>query len=238
MHQKSGGFMMHEDGEEDIRGAYCAVSVAQITNISVTILFEETGYWLSRCQTYEGGFSARPGTEAHGGYGFCGYATLLLIGQQHKIELKRLMHWAVMRQMRIEGGFQGRTNKLVDSCYAFWVGALFPLMVAQINKESADHKPVTSLFDRESLQEYLLYCSQYYSGGFTDRPGNSSDYYHTCYSLSGMSLAQHSGPDKCVVGHAGNELEVTHPLFNITQTAAESALIYFKTLNVPSVDCK
>ena len=238
MHQKSGGFMMHEDGEEDIRGAYCAISVAQITNISVSTLFEETGYWLSRCQTYEGGFSARPGTEAHGGYGFCGYAALLLIGQQHKIELKRLMHWAVMRQMRIEGGFQGRTNKLVDSCYAFWVGALFPLMVAQINKESADQKPVTSLFDRESLQEYLLYCSQYYSGGFTDRPGNSSDYYHTCYSLSGLSLAQHSGPDKCVVGHVDNELEVTHPLFNITQTTAESALIYFNTLNVPSTDCK
>ena len=22
--------------------------------------------------------------------------------------------------MRLEGGFQGRTNKLVDSCYSFW----------------------------------------------------------------------------------------------------------------------
>ena len=25
--------------------------------------------------------------------------------------------------MRLEGGFQGRTNKLVDSCYSFWQGA-------------------------------------------------------------------------------------------------------------------
>ena len=32
-------------------------------------------------------------------------------------------HWLCMRQTRIEGGFQGRTNKLVDSCYSFWQGA-------------------------------------------------------------------------------------------------------------------
>ena len=227
---------MHEDGEEDIRGAYCAISVAQLTNISIPALFDNTGYWISRCQTYEGGFAARPGTEAHGGYGFCGYAALLLLGQQHKIYLKRLIHWAAMRQMRIEGGFQGRTNKLVDSCYAFWVGALFPLIIAHINKESPGNTPANNLFDRESLQEYLLYCCHHHTGGFTDRPGNSSDYYHTCYSLSGMSLAQHSGTEKCIVGDPSNELEVVHPLFTITQVAAESALMYFNTLKVPCMD--
>jgi protein farnesyltransferase subunit beta len=30
--------------------------------------------------------------------------------------------------MRLEGGFQGRPNKLVDGCYSFWVGGLFPLL--------------------------------------------------------------------------------------------------------------
>jgi protein farnesyltransferase subunit beta len=30
--------------------------------------------------------------------------------------------------MQMEGGFQGRPNKLVDGCYSFWVGALFPLL--------------------------------------------------------------------------------------------------------------
>jgi protein farnesyltransferase subunit beta len=34
----------------------------------------------------------------------------------------------VHRQMRFEGGFQGRTNKLVDGCYSFWQGGLFPLV--------------------------------------------------------------------------------------------------------------
>tara|TARA_R110002050_G_scaffold192667_1_gene327597 strand:+ start:669 stop:941 length:273 start_codon:yes stop_codon:yes gene_type:complete len=31
-----------------------------------------------------------------------------------------------------EGGFQGRTNKLVDGCYSFWQGALFPMLAAVI----------------------------------------------------------------------------------------------------------
>ena len=31
-------------------------------------------------------------------------------------------------QGQIEGGFMGRTNKLVDGCYSFWQGGLFPLL--------------------------------------------------------------------------------------------------------------
>lgn len=30
--------------------------------------------------------------------------------------------------MSIEGGFQGRTNKLVDGCYSFWQGATFEVV--------------------------------------------------------------------------------------------------------------
>lgn len=32
------------------------------------------------------------------------------------------------RQMRFEGGFQGRCNKLVDGCYSFWQAGLLPLL--------------------------------------------------------------------------------------------------------------
>ena len=38
--------------------------------------------------------------------------------------------WALNRQMDIEGGFQGRANKLVDGCYSFWLGAIFPMIDA------------------------------------------------------------------------------------------------------------
>jgi protein farnesyltransferase subunit beta len=39
--------------------------------------------------------------------------------------------------MTFEGGFQGRTNKLVDGCYSFWVGALLPLIQAVLRQKPA-----------------------------------------------------------------------------------------------------
>ena len=52
------------------------------------------------------------------------------------------------------------------------------------------------LFDRLALQEYVLLAAQDASGGgggggLRDKPGARCDAYHTCYNLSGMSLAQH-----------------------------------------------
>lgn len=46
------------------------------------------------------------------------------------------------------GGFRGRTNKLVDGCYSWWVGGLFPLLedimgVNQKHKDVVEHKEET-----------------------------------------------------------------------------------------------
>ena len=38
--------------------------------------------------------------------------------------------------MPVEGGFNGRANKLVDSCYNFWQGGSFPLIQGLLPKES------------------------------------------------------------------------------------------------------
>ena len=46
------------------------------------------------------------------------------------------------------------------------------------------------LFDQEALQEYLLVCCQDPRGGLVDKPGKARDFYHTCYTLSGLSVAQ------------------------------------------------
>lgn len=43
------------------------------------------------CQTYEGGFSAVPGTEAHGGYAFCSFAALLLLRQHQLCDIQKLL---------------------------------------------------------------------------------------------------------------------------------------------------
>lgn len=112
-----------------------------------------------------------------------------------------------MKQLPLEGGFQGRTNKLVDSCYSFWQGAIFPLidliesgiLTENDNNNNTKNKSESSkngdgswLFRQEALQEYILLCCQDKDGGLRDKPGKSRDLYHSCYSLSGLSISQHN----------------------------------------------
>lgn len=92
--------------------------------------------------------------------------------------------------MSVEGGFQGRTNKLVDGCYSFWQCALFPLLDRYYINASkykqheecndADSASNTSIlasdeggwmFDQKALQKYVLVCTQDKHGGLKDKPG-------------------------------------------------------------------
>ncbi|KAM7268132.1 hypothetical protein ACFE04_010298 [Oxalis oulophora] len=118
---------MHDQGEIDVRACYTAISVASILNILDDELTQNVGDYILSCQTYEGGISGEPGSEAHGGYTFCGLATMILINEANRLDLDALTDWAVFRQ-GVEGGFQGRTNKLVDGCYSFWQGGMLALL--------------------------------------------------------------------------------------------------------------
>ena len=80
------------------RGAYCALAVATVTNIMTPELYENTAEWLASCQTYEGGFSAVPGTEAHGGYTFCGFAAALLLNKHHLCDIPSLLVCEIHRK--------------------------------------------------------------------------------------------------------------------------------------------
>jgi len=46
MKKPDGAFTMHQDGENDVRGAYCAVSIATLCNIVTPELFEGTADWI------------------------------------------------------------------------------------------------------------------------------------------------------------------------------------------------
>jgi prenyltransferase beta subunit len=48
---------------------------------------------------------------------------LLLISCRH-LDVPLLVAWLSARQHAPEGGFAGRTNKLVDGCYSHWVGGV------------------------------------------------------------------------------------------------------------------
>ncbi|BES93067.1 Farnesyltransferase beta subunit [Nesidiocoris tenuis] len=224
-----GSFVVHEGGESDIRAVYCAVVVAKILNIDSADLFDGTVEWIVRCQTYEGGFGGDPGQEAHGGYSFCAIAALYLLNALHMCDLKALMRWTVNRQMPFEGGFQGRTNKLVDSCYSFWQGAT--VVIAQLGLSGRESLELDTgkkdwIFNKELLQEYVLMCCQDEYGGFMDKPHVRRDPYHTCYALSGLSLAQ-SCREHIVGDVHKNAVKQIHPAFNLPLKKLTEAMDFF-----------
>ncbi|XP_026822060.1 protein farnesyltransferase subunit beta [Rhopalosiphum maidis] len=223
----NGSFRMHKYGECDVRAVYCSATVARLTNIYTDSLFESSAQWVIRCQTYEGGFGGVPGVEAHGGYTFCGFSALLLLKSIHMCDTKSLLRWVANKQMSYEGGFQGRTNKLVDGCYSFWQAAIFPVISELL--ESENQRPMWSMYDYQALQEYVLICCQNrYSGGLIDKPGKPPDVYHTCYVLSGLSIAQHAVENSsCVIGKPENILNKNNPIYNIEESCLQKALKYF-----------
>lgn len=50
--------------------------------------------------------------------------------------------------MSLEGGFQGRTNKLVDGCYSFWMGGVFPIIGKMLESLDADNSVLDFVYDR------------------------------------------------------------------------------------------
>ena len=66
--------------------------------------------------------------EAHGGYAFCAIASLHILNKLHMINSNTFLYWACSKQLSYEGGFAGRTNKLVDGCYSFWQGGAIVIM--------------------------------------------------------------------------------------------------------------
>lgn len=99
------------------------------------------------------------------------------------LNVPRLISWLSSRQYAPEGGFSGRTNKLVDGCYSHWVGGCWPLIEAALSGSASPsghlgykgklplHKQ--SLYSREGLIRYIMCCCQDQSkrGGLRDKPG-------------------------------------------------------------------
>jgi protein farnesyltransferase subunit beta len=205
-------------------------AVATLCNILDDDLTEGAAEWVASCQTYEGGIGATPGEEAHGGYTFCGLAAMVLLGRVDLLRLPQFTHWLVNRQMPSEGGFQGRTNKLVDGCYSFWQGGSFPLLESVLTQRG--HLPaggVNTLFSTEALLDYLLVCTQVRYGGLRDKPGRGRDYYHTGYCVAAAELeAPSSAPP--TPAHWRSALSLVNPVFNVSAPKAEAAIEFYRSL--------
>lgn len=59
------------------------------------------------------------------------------------------------------------------------------------------------------------------------------DLYHTCYTLSGVAIAQHSESalNPAILGDPINELMPTHPLFNVSPQAVAHSIHFYEQLN-------
>ncbi|KFO80513.1 Protein farnesyltransferase subunit beta, partial [Cuculus canorus] len=154
------------------------------------------------------------------------------------IPLRPMQRWVTSRQMRFEGGFQGRCNKLVDGCYSFWQAGLLPLLHRALHARGDTALSMTRwMFDQSALQEYILLCCQCPAGGLLDKPGKSRDFYHTCYCLSGLAIAQHFGSGEIhhevILGIPENRLQATHPVYNIAPEKVVRAVMHFLQQPVP-----
>lgn len=100
----------------------------------------------------------------------------------------------------LEAGMNGRTNKVADTCYAWWAGASFHMM---------GHP---ELYDRDALQRYLLGKTQHTAlGGFGKFPGDLPDLYHSYLGLAALGLSETEGikrvcPAMCISKDAGSRL--------------------------------
>ncbi|XP_058089469.1 geranylgeranyl transferase type-1 subunit beta-like isoform X2 [Magnolia sinica] len=155
-HMMSGFMPIHTGAEKDLRFIYCAAAICSMLNNWSGMDRKKAKEYILNCQSYDGGFGLVPGSESHGGATYCAVAALRLMGfikddslskfiSSSVINVPALLEWSLERQT-IDGGFQGRTNKPSDTCYAFWVGGVLKIL-------GAHH-----FFDKDALRAFLLSC--------------------------------------------------------------------------------
>jgi len=129
-------------------------------------------------QTYDSAIGQGPGQESHGGSTYCAVAALHLMGKLDLLPRKKqLIQWCVERQI---SGFQGRINKLADTCYSFWIGATLVLLGA------------FDLVDFTNLQGFALSCETS-MGGLGKIPHVYPDVLHTYLGFCGLSFTGEPG---------------------------------------------
>jgi prenyltransferase beta subunit len=118
------------------------------------IIDVERGFkYLDSLRNYEGGFSMIESGESNGklvnlaGLTYCAVASYLLFDKEIK-DKKYLIHWLCNRSNEI--GINGRTGKIPDSCYTFWVFA----SLYNIGKDD--------VFNKELAIEFVLNCQTAY----------------------------------------------------------------------------
>ena len=146
--------------------------------------------------------------ESHGGTTFCALAALQLSGQMNLLsskQMEKMKRWLLFRQ---DGGFQGRPNKPIDTCYSFWIGAALKIIDA------------FELSNFKENRDYIMSTQDTIVGGFAKWPGTSSDPFHTYFGLCGLSFLHEAGvaeimPSLNISMRAYERLKNLHSTWNL-----------------------
>lgn len=198
-----GSFTGDQWGEVDSRFSYCAIAslalLVGIENISQYIDPSLVALYIWKCWNFDGGFGARPDCESHAGQIWCCLATLSILEIPIPFEKRKLLiRWLSWRQKNPNGGFNGRPEKLEDICYSWWVLASLNLVSQSFSSSSIPcHStlPDCNFINESALENFIFSCQDEETGGFSDRPGDVSDIFHTLFAITGLSLLKVKGGD-------------------------------------------
>jgi len=171
------GYRVHHDGEIDVRSSYLILSVAKLLNILTVELTRGIREWIVACQTYEGGLSAEPQTgEAHGGYTYCGIASLRILGEELEED------WNDGDEDGEDEDGLNHTSNSNTPRSSFSVNDNF--------SHSSSHRrsASTDTFDMEALRGWLSRRQTGYEGGFSGRANKLVDGCYSFWQGGGMAI--------------------------------------------------
>ncbi|KAG8042147.1 hypothetical protein G9C98_000138 [Cotesia typhae] len=138
---------------------------------------EKAVEFVESCMNFDGGFGSKPGSESHAGLIYCCLGFLSITGRLDLVDVDRLGWWLCERQLP-SGGLNGRPEKLPDVCYSWWVLSSLTILGR------------LHWIDKNKLVEFILACQDTETGGFSDRPGDMVDPFHTLFGLGAISLLE------------------------------------------------
>lgn len=203
---EDGSFMGDKWGEIDTRFSMCAVATLALLKRLDAINIEKAVAFVESCKNFDGGFGSRPQSESHAGLVYCCLGFLSITNRLEIVDRDLLAWWLCERQLP-SGGLNGRPEKLPDVCYSWWVMASLA-MLGRLHWIS-----------KTRLEKYILACQDAETGGFSDRPGDVSDPYHTLFSLAGLSLLGYTdikriNPTFCMPQHIIDKLQLKPQMLN------------------------
>ncbi|CAN7059690.1 unnamed protein product [Brassica rapa subsp. trilocularis] len=234
-----------EPGSEAHAGnTYCGLAtMALITEVD-RLNLDSLMNWIVHQQGVERGFQGRTNKLVDGCYTFWQAAPCVLLQRlysAHDLVLQGSLHMSQPRDEDHEEHAHDEDDPESDdddSDEDSNEGLLLTFSYhLQLNLVALfeDCRRVQPVFDSLNLQRYVILCSMVPEGGFRDKPGKPRDFYHTCYCLSGLSVAQHAwSKDKDtpplnsdILGSYANHLEQVQLLHNVVMDRYNKAIAFF-----------